>query len=189
MSVATARIAFMSVATARIAFICTLVAVTASCSSSSSKSNRPAPARAPQPATQPAIQTQPGAKTQPAVVAATAPVEDRRALGVPPGHIPAPGSCRLWFPGQPPGKQPRPGDCRNIEREAPAGSWVLYRPQNDAKVVHAHVIDPKRAGVVVAVRVYEVNKGTYLREEKPAARQQGQEDKSAPARGGRRGQH
>jgi hypothetical protein len=88
--------------------------------------------------------------------------EDRSQLKVPPGHLPNAGQCRVWFPGRPPGQQPRAGSCNGIERVAPAGSWILYRPANDRKVVHARVIDPKRDGVVLVVRVYDVNRGTYL---------------------------
>ncbi|HJU64382.1 MAG TPA: hypothetical protein VJ596_01835 [Gemmatimonadaceae bacterium] len=95
------------------------------------------------------------------------PEHDRRPLGVPPGHLPPPGECRLWFPGRPPGHQPRPGNCGRVEREAPAGAWVLYRPERDRRVVHARVIDPRRTGVVVVVRVYDANRGTYLRAERP----------------------
>jgi hypothetical protein len=32
-------------------------------------------------------------------------------LGIPPGHLPPPGACRVWYPGRPPGHQPRPGPC------------------------------------------------------------------------------
>jgi hypothetical protein len=32
-------------------------------------------------------------------------------LGIPPGHRPPPGSCRVWYPGLPPGQQPPPGSC------------------------------------------------------------------------------
>ena len=92
--------------------------------------------------------------------------EDRSRLRVPPGHYPRVGECRLWFPGRPPGQQPRSQGCRGIERIAPAGSWILYRPDNDRKVVHARVVDPKRDGVVVVVRVYDVDRGTYLGQER-----------------------
>lgn len=92
--------------------------------------------------------------------------EDRSQLRVPPGHLPRAGQCRVWFPGRPPGQQPREGSCNGIERVAPAGSWILYRPTNDRRVVHARVIDPKRDGVVVVVRVYDVNRGTYLGQER-----------------------
>jgi hypothetical protein len=92
--------------------------------------------------------------------------EDRSQLRVPPGHYPRVGECRLWFPGRPPGHQPKSQGCRGIERIAPAGSWILYRPANDRKVVHARVIDPKRDGVVLVVRVYDVDRGTYLGQER-----------------------
>ena len=89
----------------------------------------------------------------------------RGPLGIPPGHLPRAGQCRLWYPGRPPGQQPRAGDCGSIQRAAPAGSWVLYRPASDAKVVHSRVIDQRRTGVVVEVRVYDADRGTYLRME------------------------
>jgi hypothetical protein len=41
-----------------------------------------------------------------------------RTQGVPPGHLPPPGECRVWYDGRPPGQQPRPTDCRNAERIA-----------------------------------------------------------------------
>lgn len=92
--------------------------------------------------------------------------EDRSALRVPPGHLPRVGQCRVWFPGRPPGQQPRAGSCSGIERVAPAGTWILYRPTNDRRVVHARVVDPRRDGVIVVVRVYDVNRGTYLGQER-----------------------
>jgi hypothetical protein len=33
------------------------------------------------------------------------------ALGIPPGHLPPPGACRIWYPGRPPGQQPPPTSC------------------------------------------------------------------------------
>ena len=92
---------------------------------------------------------------------------DRSDLRVPPGHMPNVGQCRIWFPGRPPGHQPKAGSCSGLQRTAPAGSWILYRPTSDKKVVHARVIDPKRAGVVVSVRIYDANRGTYLGNERP----------------------
>lgn len=93
--------------------------------------------------------------------------EDRSRLHVPPGHYPRPGQCRVWFPGRPPGHQPRAGSCSAIERTAPAGSWILYRPTSDKRVVHARVIDPKHDGVVVVVRIYDADRGTYIGRERP----------------------
>lgn len=87
-------------------------------------------------------------------------------LGVPPGHLPPPGKCRVWFPGRPPGRQPRPVSCTEAMAHAPAGSWVLYRPSRGDEV-HARVIDSRRPGVVVSVRVYAAAEGRYLRTERP----------------------
>ena len=71
--------------------------------------------------------------------------------------------CRVWMPGQPPGHQPKPRSCHGIERDAPRGSWILYRPAEDRKVVHVRVIDERRPGVVVQLRVYDAEKGTLVR--------------------------
>jgi hypothetical protein len=67
------------------------------------------------------------------------------------------------MPGQPPGHQARARSCGNIERSAPAGSWILYRPNADKKVVHVRVIDSRRPGVIVHRRVYDARKGTFIR--------------------------
>src|SRR6266566_1356451 len=71
--------------------------------------------------------------------------------------------------GVPPGHQPRPKSrsCEGIEADAPAGSWILYRPTADRKIVHARMVDERRAGVVVRIRVFEVESGRFVREENP----------------------
>ena len=38
--------------------------------------------------------------------------------GIPPGHLPPPGECRVWYDGRPPGRQPAPTSCREAERIA-----------------------------------------------------------------------
>src|SRR6266704_6869449 len=90
-------------------------------------------------------------------------------LGVPPGHLPKPGQCRVWIPGVPPGHQPRPKSrsCAGIEAVAPPGSWILYRPTADRKLVHVREVDRARAGVVVRIRVFEAESGKFVREENP----------------------
>lgn len=90
-------------------------------------------------------------------------------LGVPPGHLPKPGHCRIWIPGTPPGQQPgrKSRDCEGIGRVAPAGSWILYRPTRDKKLVHVRVVDERRAGIIIRVRVFEVETGKFVREENP----------------------
>ena len=50
----------------------------------------------------------------------------RRLNGVPPGHYPSAGECRLWYAGKPPGQQPRPTSCASLRGRVPAGAFVLY---------------------------------------------------------------
>lgn len=38
--------------------------------------------------------------------------------GIPPGHMPPPGQCRVWYEGNPPGQQPSPTNCDQAERIA-----------------------------------------------------------------------
>ncbi len=85
-------------------------------------------------------------------------------LGIPPGHLPSPGMCRVWVPGTPPGHQAKARGCSNIERTAPAGSWIVERPGRDKKVVHVRVVDERRPGVVVRMRVYQIRDGKLVRE-------------------------
>ena len=85
-------------------------------------------------------------------------------LGIPPGHLPPPGQCRVWVPGKPPGHQARPRGCAGIERHAPAGSWIVHRPSRDRKVVHVRVVDERRPGTVIRLRVYDAQRGTLIRE-------------------------
>lgn len=113
----------------------------------------------------PVVRTSPGRESR--VVVVDRDDEDRSQLRVPPGHYPPVGQCRVWIQGRPPGRQPRAGSCSSVERNAPAGSWILYRPTSDKKVVHARVVDPKRAGVVVVVRIYDADRGTYIGRERP----------------------
>ena len=86
-------------------------------------------------------------------------------LGIPPGHLPPPGSCRVWIPGKPPGHQAKAGPCESVSRSAPPGSWVVYRPTADRKVVHVREIDSKRTGAVVRVRIFDAVSGAFLRDE------------------------
>ena len=117
------------------------------CSSISTTKSKPAPAPSPAPAP---------AQKQGKSTAAT--------LSIPPGHLPPPGQCRVWMPGEPPGHQAKARSCANIERSAPAGSWIVYRPTEDKKVVHVKVVDQRRPGIVVHVRIYDVASGSLIRE-------------------------
>ena len=44
---------------------------------------------------------------------------------IPPGHMPPPGECRIWYPGEPPGQQPPPGNCEELRRQVPPGAWLI----------------------------------------------------------------
>jgi hypothetical protein len=48
-----------------------------------------------------------------------------RLPNIPPGHMPPPGKCRIWYPDRPPGQQPPPGDCWKLERKVPPGAWLI----------------------------------------------------------------
>jgi hypothetical protein len=43
---------------------------------------------------------------------------ERSSYGVPRGHLPPPGLCRVWFDGRPPGQQPAPVSCERADRIA-----------------------------------------------------------------------
>lgn len=49
-----------------------------------------------------------------------------QALHIPPGHMPPPGKCRIWYPGQPPGHQGPVGKCSKLQYRVPPGA-VLVR--------------------------------------------------------------
>ena len=54
--------------------------------------------------------------------------ERRTSQGIPPGHMPPAGSCRVWYDHRPPGHQPAPTSCREAERIAARerGARVIY---------------------------------------------------------------
>ena len=88
-------------------------------------------------------------------------------LGIPPGHLPGPGQCRIWVHGTPPGHQPPPGDCSALAARVPAGAWLVYRPTENRKHVRVSVYDARNPGVIIAIRLYDVANGRFLREETP----------------------
>lgn len=49
-----------------------------------------------------------------------------RTLGIPRGHYPPPGECRIWYPGRPPGQQPPPARCERLVGRVPYGAFILY---------------------------------------------------------------
>ena len=61
-----------------------------------------------------------------------------RAQGIPPGHLPPPGECRVWIDGRPPGHQPPPTDCRSAE--------IAASRRRDARVVYGDRTDRRDDG-------------------------------------------
>jgi hypothetical protein len=46
-------------------------------------------------------------------------------VNIPPGHMPPPGKCRIWYPDRPPGQQPPPGDCAELRQRVPVGATLV----------------------------------------------------------------
>ena len=53
------------------------------------------------------------------------PYYPREVVKIPPGHMPPPGKCRIWYPDRPPGHQPPPGDCEDLRYHVPSGAWLI----------------------------------------------------------------
>ncbi len=85
-------------------------------------------------------------------------------LGIPPGHLPGPGYCRVWVEDLPPGQQARARPCEGILPDAPQGSWILYRPASRQQEIRVRYLHGTKHGVVISVRVYEAPTGKYLRD-------------------------
>jgi hypothetical protein len=60
-----------------------------------------------------------------AVYAEPRPVYHGQPVHVPPGHLPPPGECRIWYPDRPPGHQPPPGPCRQLQYQVPPGAVLV----------------------------------------------------------------
>ncbi|MHC4481336.1 MAG: hypothetical protein ACYS1C_10280 [Planctomycetota bacterium] len=89
-------------------------------------------------------------------------------FGIPPGHLPPPGQCKVWIPGEPPGQQKKKykaGDCGTVSRQVPAGGWLVYRPGEDKKEVV--VREYGSAGDVISISIFDIVTGALLRQEDP----------------------
>jgi hypothetical protein len=88
-------------------------------------------------------------------------------LGIPPGHLPPPGKCRLWYPDRPPGHQPPPASCGRLRYHAPAGTWLIHRPTDEPHYVDVSVYDAYRPGIVITIGLFDVDTGAFLRHLRP----------------------
>jgi hypothetical protein len=75
-------------------------------------------------------------------------------IGVPPGHLPAPGECRVWVPGTPPGRQSAPGECATLAHRVPPGAMLLYRPANEPDRLDVTYFDGQ--GLMASMRSYDI---------------------------------
>ena len=80
-----------------------------------------------------------------------------RSLHIPLGHLPPPGSCRIWEPGLPPGQQKPPMNCEMAFRNTPPGYWVIERQGADEAILNLHEGHASRKGVIVNVEVYSID--------------------------------
>jgi hypothetical protein len=71
------------------------------------------------------------------VAGSAVPTLAQRGGGVPPGQMPPPGACRVWYEGRPPGQQPPPTNCDQAERVASRtrNARVIYgsAPRNNGR--------------------------------------------------------
>jgi hypothetical protein len=89
-------------------------------------------------------------------------------LKIPPGHLPAPGQCRIWEPGRPPGQQSHlpKGACDTVEQSVNPRQWVVYRPGENKKIVQVRTYEATSRGVVVLrlIRVFDIDTRQLLEE-------------------------
>lgn len=83
-------------------------------------------------------------------------------LKIPAGHLPPPGSCRIWYPDRPAGHQPPPGDCEQLAARVPPGAWLLSRPAHDPENVYVAAYDRQQPGVLRERRVFNAETGRHL---------------------------
>jgi hypothetical protein len=105
----------------------------------------------------------------------------RSSNGVPSGHMPSRGMCRVWIDGVSPGRQPRQTDCRTAERERRyyeqrygRRARVIYGERSnrndrygtvygDRDGTNCRYVERVLAGRVIRQRVCDNNGGVYDR--------------------------
>lgn len=90
------------------------------------------------------------------------------SLGIPPGHYPPPGQCRIWMPGVAADRQAKCVPCTSIDGEIPLGAWVLYRPSREKGVLRVTTYDRRAASSVVSVDWYDAANGKRVQQPRAA---------------------
>jgi hypothetical protein len=87
------------------------------------------------------------------------------SIGVPPGHYPPPGMCRVWLPGTPPGHQPAPQLCSEASSSVPLGAWLVRAPKDGLVEVLAY--DERDPDVVVMISWFDAGSGNLIASDEP----------------------
>lgn len=73
------------------------------------------------------------------------------ALGIPKGHLPPPGECKIWIPRRPAGQQGPPQSCSAAFRNVPPGAWVITHESTRYQV---KIFNRTRHSIVDEIRYY-----------------------------------
>ena len=73
--------------------------------------------------------------------------------------LPSPGLCRIVSRDSP---YPRSQSCDQIEREAPPGSRVLYRPADGSRRIVVCYMSPGEWGVITGADVFNLDTGRNI---------------------------
>ncbi len=92
-----------------------------------------------------------------------------KAFRVPPGHMPAPGECRVWYQGVPPGRQPPAVPCRALQGRHFPGAVIVHTPFSErrgrrdrARVEHFVPVDFRHRDSRYRLDVVEPVRGGFL---------------------------